>query len=158
MHSGGCADTFLNMKRVLIIHHLETMWENGYRHFATSFEELQEKFIRHLENSNYDFVILTRFEDWELDDSYFPALAEKISAVHDYAYGWEREQVADQIENFTDGGKHSEVVYLADWMRKLKGCDVRIAGAFDGECIEDLEIALRALEVQFSRIEALIVG
>ncbi len=87
-----------------------------------------------------------------------PELAEKITNVYDYAYGWEKDQLTEYPEMFTEGGNHSGAVLLADWMRPLKGCQVRIAGAFDGECIEDLEIALRALEVKFTRIEKLIIG
>ena len=34
---------------------------------------------------------------------------------------------------------------------------VYLAGAFDGECIEDMEIALNALKIKFHRVEDLIV-
>lgn len=147
--------------RVLIIHHLETCWENGYRKFGTSFEELQEKFLRHLRAARYDKVILTRFEDFALGDDYFPELAEKISVVHEYGYGWPAEALTEKMADgysFAPGGTHSEAVMLTPWMRELQGAQVRIAGAFDGECVEDLEIALRAVGVAFKRLEKLIVG
>ena len=35
---------------------------------------------------------------------------------------------------------------------------VHLAGAFDGECIEDMEIALGHLDVDFTRLEEFIVG
>ena len=62
----------------------------------------------------------------------------------------------DNPDRFCEGGSHSEAVLIEDWMQ-LSGEDVYISGAFDGECIEDLEIALRHCQVKFSRIEDLIV-
>jgi hypothetical protein len=47
-------------------------------------------------------------------------------------------------------------VYIADWMRSLSG-DVYISGAFEGECIEDLEIALSHLRIEFKKVRQLII-
>lgn len=49
------------------------------------------------------------------------------------------------------------MVLIADWMKKLPSKNVFISGAFDGECIEDLEIALDFLDIDYTRIEKLIV-
>ena len=56
---------------------------------------------------------------------------------------------------WTLGGNHSEVVIVPEWMENLKG-EVFICGAFDGECIEDLEIALKGANKEFKRVEHLI--
>ncbi len=146
--------------KVLVIHHLEPMWGSGYSRFGTTFDELQERFLEYLEENEYDKIILTRFEDWTAEPAhgYFPELLEKISAVHDYAYGWEAEERENDPERFCEGGSHSGAVLIDDWMIPLKkAAQVHISGAFDGECIEDLEIALRHLEINFKRIEKLIV-
>lgn len=141
--------------RVLIIHHLERIWETGYKKFGTSFDELVEKFHEHLSRETYDLVILTRFEDFQLGDDYWQ-IAQYIDRVETYAYGWEKQEMLDNPDRFCEGGSHSEAVLIEDWMQ-LSGEDVYISGAFDGECIEDLEIALRHCQVKFSRIEDLIV-
>lgn len=154
------------MKSVLIIHHLEPEWEDAYRRFDTSFDELQEKFIQYLNGHNYDKVILTRFDDHRatIEDGYFPCLLDEIDKVENYGYGWERTEVDAQInggrersENWADGGSHSEVVWLADFLKELKGNKLNISGAFDGECLEDLEVALSALSIKYKRIESLII-
>jgi hypothetical protein len=148
--------------KVLIIHHLEPCWNSGYQSKGESFESLQEKFIEFLNENSFTKVILTRFEDWtaKIEDGYFHEFLEKVSRVYDYAYGWEWEQFAeytpDEIE-VCEGGNHSQCVLIADWMHELKGADVTISGAFDGECIEDLEIALNHLEIPFTREESLIL-
>lgn len=146
--------------KVFIIHHLEPMWNEGYNRMAgTTFEELQEKFCDFLRENSFDRVILTRFEDWRAcpSEGYFQEFLEHVSAVHDYAYGWDRECMESDPSRFCEGGNHSEFVLVDDWMLKLRGCDVTIAGAFDGECVEDLEIALRHLEIEFRREESLII-
>ena len=56
-----------------------------------------------------------------------------------------------------EGGAHSEAVMIEDWMRELKGHNVTICGAFNGECIDDLETALRFLGVGFRKEKSLTV-
>lgn len=146
--------------KVLILHHVEPMWAQALKRFDTSFEALQEKILDFLAENVFDKIILTRFEDWKAcpSEGYFPELLDKVSNVHEYAYGWEREELEAHPDLFCEGGTHSGAVLLADWMIPLKRADVTIAGAFDGECIEDLEIALTHLGVKFGREESLIVG
>jgi hypothetical protein len=160
------------MSKILIIHHLEPMWEIGYNDFGTGFDELLEVFLEHLEEENYDKVILTRFEEWECEPYIYGSLNHFISVTHPYAYGWELDSCQPltkhpKFENlyvdecgttWADGGSHSEIVLIDDWMFDLKGHEVYISGAFDGECVEDLEFALEALEIPFQRLEKLIIG
>lgn len=145
--------------RILILHHLEPCWSEGYKKFGTSFERLQEKVVDFLRGSVFDKVILTRFEDMDIctSEGYSFEFADLISDVREYGYGWPAEALLDMPDRFCAGGSHSEAVLIDDWMLPLKRATVTIAGAFDGECIEDLEIALRHLGVNFSREESLIV-
>ena len=145
--------------RVLIIHHLESVWSEGYKRYGTSFWKEAEKVRQHLEEIDYDIVILTRFEEWELGDEHYEAgLEDHITAVHTYSYGWCKEMAENDPQGkYVEGGAHSEMVQIAEWMQGLSACNVNICGAFDGECIEDLEIALTALGVEYRRLEGLIV-
>jgi hypothetical protein len=146
--------------RVLIIHHLEPCWSDGYRKFGTSFERLQEKFLDFLAENVFDKIILTRFEEFGADvsEGYSPEFLAQVTDFHSYAYGWDNECAEQDPSRFVDGGNHSEKVLVDDWMLPLKrAASVTISGAFDGECVEDLEIALRAIGIDFSREESLIV-
>ena len=150
--------------KILIIHHLDPHWEVGYNRAGTSFDDLQVKFLKHLNRVKYDKVILTRFDDYRLTEEYFPEFAQKVDKVENYSYGWEKDQVEAEIEecsekpeNWAEGGNHSDMVWLAPFIRKLKDEDVTISGAFDGECLEDLEIALKACGVKYKRNEKLII-
>jgi len=144
-------------RRVLIIHHLEPMWEIGYNRFNTSFDEQAERTREHLESEEYDLVILTRFEDHELSDEHWETgLGEYIDQVHTYGYGWEADMANDGGE-WVDGGSHSEVVPIEGWMKELTDDSVFLCGAFDGECIEDMEYALEGANVGYMRVGPLIV-
>lgn len=145
--------------KTIIIHHLQEMWNDGLERYGTSFEIELEKVLEHLNEVDYDKVIVTNFEaGFDLEDSQYPLKAFN-PVIYDYCYGWEREQVEDYgyIENkdYCEGGMHSEVVLIDGWMHDLQG-EIFICGAFDGECIEDLEIALEGANKPFNRLNHLI--
>lgn len=148
--------------KVIILHHLEPCWDEGLRRMGTSFEELAVKVIEHLEENDYNRVILTRFEDNRLNEEHhIVGLGGYVDQIYDYGYGWERSMINDgcfyDSQKWVDGGNHSEIVLIDEWMEELKRDEVYLCGAFDGECIEDMEIALSGADVEFSRIEKLIV-
>lgn len=162
------------MSKVLIIHHLEMTWETGYNNHETSFYELASKIKTHIKKSNYDKIVLTQFENYKPQHEHYQSgIADLVTNWFDYGYGWDKEgcEVEEKIgcngEVFQDnygneyvkGGDHSEIVLITDWMKELGRYkdNVSICGAFDGECIEDLEIALTACDVKFRRLEKLIV-
>lgn len=144
----------------LIIHHLESMWESGYQQFGESFEGLCEKVLLYIQEHEADFdqIILTRFEDNRLENvHHWTGLADYINQVEDYGYGWTKESIEYlDDDDWCEGGQHSEIVMVDEWMKSLRG-KVAICGAFDGECIDDLETALDHLEVDYDRIEELII-
>lgn len=141
--------------RTLIIHHLESIWESSYIKIGgITYEELVWKFREHLESENYDRVILTRFEENTLEPEHC-IIEEFIDEVYDYAYGWPDDETT-QGDNFCEGGSHSERVLLEEWMKNLKG-EIYISGAFNGECLEDLEIALQHLKIGYTRVSTLII-
>ena len=151
--------------KVLIMHHLEKIWDSAMQeHFGTSFHEQAGNIVNHLEFNDYDKVILTRFEDCKLGEEHYESgISQYVDDVREYAYGW---QLSDYEEHYPDekgvswcdGGSHSEVVLLEDWVKDLSGDEVHIVGAFEGECIEDLEVALNFLNVDYKKIPGLIVG
>lgn len=168
---------------ILIIHHLETIWNDGYKRIGnTNFDALQERVAEFIESKDYSRVILTRFEDHCIDHCEYWAIAHLIDEVQVYAYGWEAEFVAREDEEtgeqddvleiisergeyvdqygqtWCEGGNHSQVVLVEDWIKRLpKDGSVDICGAFLGECLEDLDIALTHAKVQFNYIDELCI-
>ena len=145
--------------KVLIIHHLQSMWENSYKKYGTSFEVLCMAFAEHLEENDYDKVILTQLENFEPEYMHYQyGLHFHVNLWVEYGYGWTWDDTYHiEKDSWCYGGIHSDVVMVDNWMKDLIGCEVYISGAFDGECIEDLEIALEHLEIDYNRIEELII-
>lgn len=159
-HVCVCGDVFVILCiKLLIIHHVQQMWDAGLRNKGTSFDEVLWNVYLHIKQNDYDHVIVTNFEAGQMLDNEQAILGEFYPAVYDYCYGWTRADVEDYYDgfDFCDGGGHSEVVLVEDWMRELKGKDVYLCGAFDGECIEDMEYALRSAGVAYKRLNDLII-
>lgn len=146
--------------KTIIIHHLQKMWDVDYQKQGTCFEEELEKVYKHIKENDYDKIIVTNFEAGRgLDEDQW-LLSEFNPRVYDYMYGWERSEVESwgtykEGVHFCEGGNHSEIVLIDEWMRELEG-DVYLCGAFDGECIEDITIALQGAGKTVKRIEYLI--
>lgn len=142
-----------------------------------TFEKLCKKTAKHIRKNGYDKVILTQFEYTRLSEHYeYSPLIGKVTDQHEYGYGWELESfdfenidsAQEKIDSgeivednhgqkIVQGGNHSNVVLVDDWIESLRGHDVYLCGAFDGECIEDMEIALSAVNVNYKRVSKLII-
>lgn len=169
---------------VLFCHHLEPIWNDGLKRHGTDFHSLCEEVAEHILENNYDAIIITQFEMNDMDrthEAYFPIFAvceEKGINIEwqEYGYGWEldsfsfededaAQELLESGEIFLDqygtklvrGGNHSQVVLIEDWIEYLAKHDVSLCGAFDGECLEDISIAFDAANVNFFRIESLII-
>ena len=147
--------------KVLIAHHVESMWEQALlKLHGVSSEELIQSIGEFCEANSIDKIILTRFEDWEQEDLHRYFWGNFNVTVHPYAYGWCQEVMEDldyeELDDYIEGGDHSEYVLIENWMHELKKEEVFLAGCFDGECIEDMEIALTHCEVPFKRVESCI--
>ncbi len=149
------------MKRTLIIHHLEPCWNPGYDKFGTNFHEQELKAARWIRKNKPEHVILTRFEDITCSFSEYEYLPNLVNQVEPYAYGWDKEdakQLKKLKETVVPGGNHSEFVWVPKWIKQLKGQNVRVFGAFKYECLEDIEIALKAAKVQHQFVNQMCVG
>lgn len=156
--------------KVLIIHHLENMWEQGYKKAGTSFWDLEYKFGEYLRKNDFDKVILTNFElpSWFFKGGHgfkgknafyneYPNIATFINDYHEYGYGWDKDNLENDSDNFVEGGNHSEAVLIEGWIKELKGAKVYLTGAFMGECLEDMEIALESQKIDWEYIKGLCV-
>lgn len=151
------------MKKVLLIHHLETAWCHGFKLHGTTFEDECERVISYLKKNSdlYHEIILVRCDDSIFESAHFEVgLHEHIDRVEEYAYGWSRKCQIPSLKGieWDDGCDHSEVVMLPQWLKDLKDCDVRVCGAFRRECIETLCTALKRLKIRHYKLHSLIVG
>ena len=150
------------MHEVLIMHHIETMWESALRSHGTSLDEVVEKLHNHLESNDYDQVIMTRFESNDFEPE--TQILGQWAIVEEYGYGWCLDSFVDDIEmdelpdDYVEGGNHSEIVYVPEWVKNLRHSVVHLSGAFRGECLEDMEIALDSTGAKWEYLNHLCVG
>ena len=146
--------------KALIIHHLESQWAPAMKQKGVCIETYCEKLYQWLCEYHPTKCILTRMEETKLESMHVEhRLDEWITDVEEYGYGWEKQMIEDNLvngEDFVEGGQHSEIVWVPDWVKKLPR-EVYLCGCFDGECIEDMEIALSSCGKKVIRVEYLIV-
>jgi hypothetical protein len=169
----------------LLCHHLEPIWNDAMRRMhGTCIEDVCQDVANYILEHNPEHVIITQFESNRHDrqhECYFPiydALEQTDARLtwQEYGYGWEIDNFAfedidsaletlqsgetleDNYGNkITLGGNHSQVLPFYDWISELSTEHVRLCGAFDGECLEDMQIILEKSNVNFSRVESLIL-
>ncbi len=139
-----------------IIHHVEPCWNGSLNMMGTDFEILELKIANYIRRCHPKRVILTRFEYHEIDCVDYPNLIDLVDDVYNYGYGWEPEMFDDPNE-YCEGGSHSKVVYIPDWIKQLKRQKVNLCGAFKGECLEDMQIALNHVGAKHKLIHSLSV-
>lgn len=156
--------------KVLIVHHLQPMWEIGLNEKGTSFEEMKEALIDYLSVENFDKIIFTLFEDYERMN-YHSGLYGNFLFV-EYGYGWWPEDYENAKET-EYGYIENENIYIPvsnsyycerwalinedvkEWLPS-KDDEVYICGAFEGECLADLESILQYSEIKYNMINELI--
>ena len=168
---------------ILLAHHLEELWDESLKKYDTSFDEQVEKlsdFIKH-SGVEIDKIIVTSFENFEWDDGHMLLLetAGNLNIpieLQTYAYGMMRslndehsmEKYPDDKENITwcygerdhhtREGEEQDVLDIDDWMIGLKGSDVILTGAFEDECLRDMEVILDNQGINYHKVEELCVG
>lgn len=167
-------------KSILLLHHVESMWNEPLSNFGTSVDQCIRNAIDYLlfSEEEIDEVILTRFEDADWEDEHSPLLdvCEHMGVpirLEVYGYGFSRDpdEVEDALEIYPDNelGKtwcygnrdyHSDadVLEIHDWHHDLKGAIVLLGGAFEGECLNDMEKILDTLDVDVKKLHELCVG
>lgn len=162
-------------EKILFAHHHEPYWEEGLDKYGTTFEKEHLSLIDHIlfSDEKYDKVIVTSFdnENSEGIELLMDICAQKGIEFenHEYGYGMERSEDsidAYPIEELNDtwcfGGRnyHTEedVLDIHDWMKDLKGSEVHLVGAFEGECLNDIAQIFDSLNINYQEIPSLCVG
>jgi hypothetical protein len=148
--------------KILVIHHVEEAWlgewEHEYYHGSTL-----RNLIDHLSRARYDKIIITTFEGKtgypELDDLY-PATRETwwySDKPSDYDE-WSKEENPPIIYNNVAQYEGHNWLYVYDWIKELKGHDVRVCGGHRLECLAGLLETMEHVGVKYKKIERCIYG
>lgn len=160
----------LEEKNTLILHHFESHWNHGLSKFGLSIENMSDQIIDFLSNKRPDInnIIITRFEgiDFELEHAKIQQFAEDKNIeirIEEYAYSYYRESFPnsdyDLIIPTRDNSDPDNVLPVMDWQKELKEHkSVILAGAFEGECVRDMEDILLYTRGDFEKIDELVVG
>jgi hypothetical protein len=160
---------------ILILHHFETIWNEGLSKFNTTFEDQLNKYIDYiLDNKDtLDKVIITRFEGINFEDEHYPliSLLDNLNIQYEcieYGYGWtkdsNREFFSPKNENITwcqgtrDYHTEEDVILIEEWMHDLKNDNIFLAGSFENECVLDIKTAFDAINVNLTKLDDLVVG
>lgn len=144
------------MSRVLILHHIEPMWE---RFFDPS--KLLKAVRKHIKKNHYDRVILTTFEG----TPGYPEIAQLVDTVFGWSYAWEdsveaSREVFDYLEphRFIEVSTHHQVAYVYPWIETLRGMELFVCGGHRDECLQDLLETLEHLKMPYQTVESCIYG
>lgn len=166
-------------KNILYLHHFEPYWEEGLNNNGTSFEKQLDNILDFLyfNEKKYDEIIITTFEDLDLSPEHERLInycnTNQIQlSNHVYGYGFTRElDDEDSLLNYPEeelgtswcyGNRiyHGEedILVIEDWQHDLKGNQIDLGGAFEGECLNDAQTIMDTLNIEYTNIESLMVG
>lgn len=150
------------MKKILWIHHLQEMWQEGYISMGTCLETLVEKTAEHIENEDYDRIVLTMFEHWQPQIEHHPLIEAAYSkGLHiefkEFGYGWSRDMfdendTTELILGTRDYHEYDDVIPIEDFLYDFQNNQVDLCGAFLGECLKDAQTVLEHLNVNFKTL------
>lgn len=144
--------------KILICHHIEPHWDKSLRKHGTSFLKLEEAVTKHVRRAKYDKVIVVRFETYSFDRDIcdYETLYPYISDIVEYGVYYGNDYREEGFEHAYVSA-HEGYAPIAEWMYNLREHQISICGAFDGQCVADLEACLNHLKIKYRRIEDLIV-
>lgn len=154
----------------LILHHFESHWNHGLSKFGLNIENMSDQIIDFLSHKRPDInnIIITRFEgiDFEPEHEKIQRFAEDKNIeirIEEYAYSYYKESFPNSDYDFItptrDNSDPDNVLPVMEWQKELKNHkSVSLAGAFEGECVQDMEDILLYTRGDFNKINELVVG
>lgn len=157
-------------KSILLLHHYEPEWQESMERMGIHPDEYTQNIIHFLatEGAYIDHVIITRFDEHKLDPIFhgqllhFMGQAGVSSEIQTFPYGLEKECFfKDDFKRLIDSSKgENQVICIDDWMLNLGNArHISLAGAFEGECVQDAQDMLNHLYgSSWAKHDALVVG
>ena len=157
--------------KVLWLHHFEDYWNHSLKEFDTNFEKELLKIMNYLEYSDIDKVLVTRFMENKEGDCHLPLInfcnSKNIRIeFKEYGYGFRNDnneyKTKDYGKEWIYGNRqeHTEkdVLPIEEFQKELKNHEVYLGGAFENECLNDVESIMKHLEINYIKINELCVG
>ena len=148
--------------KILVLHHVEKMWQNSIPF------DFVEKVIEHIEGENYDYIIASTFEDYQ--STGYDELDYYINKIENWSYAWivkgygetKKKHIVKEFglpkKDIIRVSSQHEFAYCYDWIKKLKGNEIFVAGGCRYECLLDLEETLEHLDIPYTTIQELVFG
>lgn len=162
-----------NDLNTLIIHHFESVWNDGLAKFDMNMEKMSDQIIDFLSEKRPDInnIIITRLEgiNYEHEHSKILEFAKENDInirIEEYGYSYYPEnftketlKTLDTVKPTRYNSDENNILPIMDWQKELKHHkSVAISGAFDGECVRDMEDIVLHTRGNYERVDELIVG
>lgn len=142
--------------KILILHHIEPMWERSFCHNPQDYCFLIEQ---HIQQESYDKIILTTLEY----TGGYNEIKHLWDVEEEWSYTWDdpseyHERYNDcqiDVNDMIPASGH-EWAYLYPWIKELQGSDVYLAGGAESECLQDLVDSLNYLNIPNTKVHNLI--
>ena len=157
--------------KVLWLHHFEDYWNHSLKEFDTNFEKELLKVMNYLEHEEFNKVLITRFMENKEGDCHLPLInfcnSKNIRIeFKEYGYGFRNDnneyKKKDYGKEWIYGNRqeHTEkdVLPIEEFQKELKNHEVYLGGAFENECLNDVESIMKHLEINYIKINELCVG
>lgn len=157
----------------LILHHFESHWSDGLAKFSLDMEKMSDQIIDFLSEKRTDInnIIITRFEgvDYEPEHTKLREYAKEHDIqirIEEYAYSYYPDNFTDKqlktletVKPTRDNSDEDNILPVDNWQKELKEHNsVSLAGAFEGECVQDMEDILLHVRGDYNKIDELVVG
>jgi len=157
----------------LILHHFESHWSDGLAKFSLDMEKMSDQIIDFLSEKRTDInnIIITRFEGigYEPEHTKLREYAKEHDIqirIEEYSYSYYPDNFTDNqlktlvtVKPTRDNSDEDNILPVDDWQKELKDHkSVSLAGAFEGECVQDMEDILLHVRGDYNKIDELVVG
>lgn len=156
---------------ILWLHHFEDDWNYSMKEFNTNYEKELIKILNYLENENIDKVLVTRFLKNKSGDCHEFLIAFcQIKGIQiefkEYGYGFRNDDNQYKKKDFgkswiygnRSGHDENDILIIEDFQRELKNHTIFLGGAFENECLNDVETVMNHLNINYTKIPELCVG
>lgn len=157
--------------KILWLHHFEDYWNSSLKEFDTNFNKELLKVMNYLENEKIDKVLITRFTENKESDCHYPLISfcnfKNIRIeFKEYGYGFrndnneykKKDLGKDWIYGNREEHTEKDILPIAEFQKELKNNEVYLGGAFENECLNDVETIMEHLNINYKKIQELCVG
>lgn len=162
-----------NNLNTLILHHFESKWNDALQKFDLDMEKMSNQIIDYLstKGEHINNIVITKTKGVDVEPEHNKimkyALDNEIQiSIQEYGYSYYKENFTDdelKNEEFIiptrDNKDKDNILPIKEWQKELSLHNtVSIAGAFEGECIRDMEDIVLHTRGEYDKVKELVVG